>query len=229
MPHVRISSKTFPEGKANRDARGRAFIGISLNNRTMASEQALKQILDWTIHNVGAFDVLIGDFLNRFNYQAFDNDPEPLAVEKAMRDGDAARKKLGTLIAGSAPYASVALMSSASLCNQPSFQERCAQFERLHIENSTFHSLIEEGVMSYLKRKFPKVLLDEHVRHCCVAYQLEELVMFEALAQQGYGTFVYPGGQLPVMKSFVSGALPNISSAIERLTLVELRLFGETQ
>jgi tRNA-dependent cyclodipeptide synthase len=229
MPRVRIKFKTFSGRKADHDARGRAFVGISLNNHTMGSEQALKQILEWTIHNVGAFDLLIGDYLNRFNYQAFDNDPEALAVEKAMRDGDEARKKLSPLISVPGLYATVDLISAANFCNQPAFHERRAHFEQMHAANSEFRGLIEEGVKSYLKRKFPKVSLDEHVRRFCVAYQLEELVMFEALAQQGYDTFVYPGGQLPVMKSIVSGSLPKISSAIERLTLVELRLFGETQ
>lgn len=226
MRRVRIKYASFPGSLPFAKDR-RAFIGISLNNSIMAAATLPEIILEWTDENIGSFDLLIGDYLHRYNYQAFERATEQIAAERAMQDGEEARRRLSSLISNGGRFAAATAISTASLVERESVRRRRLGFRGFYEEQPAFRALIEEGVDAFLTRKHPSSLRDDAVRRYCVAYQLEELAMFEELAEQGYGVFVYPGAQLPVMKGLVSGHLPRISTPIESLQLIELRLFAE--
>lgn len=220
-----IKIQKFPRNASLNANSKRAFVGISLNNRTMESGELLRAVFDWTAKNVGEFDLLVGDYLNRYNYQAFERETEAAAVEKASRAGAEARKRLEPLIAPNAPFGNVALISTAALYQRPSFQNRRAHFEKYYSSNADFRELIQQGVDAFLMRKHPDSLSDTTARSYCVAYQIEELVMFERLAQEGYCVFIYPGAHLPVMKGIVEDKFQDISVDLKSLILVEMKLF----
>jgi tRNA-dependent cyclodipeptide synthase len=228
MQRARIKIDIFPNGAALHANSVRAFVGISLNNKTMASTKLLQMIFDWTRHNVGEFDLLVGDYLNRYNYQAFEGETEAGAVDKAKQAGDEARMRLRPLISSPGPYENAKIISTATLCEHATFSDRRAHFARFYSDNSEFRAVINDGVDAFLSRKHPKAVNDPAVRDYCIAYQLEELVMFEQLAKDGYGVFVYPGAQLPIMKHLVARSFIGASADIEKLVLVELRVFEDS-
>lgn len=191
------------------------------------SSSLLQTVCDWTRRNIGEFDLLVGDYLNRHNYQAFSGVEEAAAIDQTMNDGATATKRLQNLIARCS-FENVSIISAAQLCAEPSFSVRLANFERHYCSHRRFRAFIDDAVDSFLARKYPTVLPDEKVRGHCIAYQLEELAIFEILAEQGYNTFIYPGAQLPVMKDIVSGSLDGVSRALGALTLIELRLFEDS-
>jgi hypothetical protein len=85
-----------------------------------------------------------------------------------------------------------------------------------------FKRLINQAINEFLSRR--RFHGDSSaVRQHCVAYQLEELVIFELLAEKGYTSLVYAGAQLPVMKGIVSNQLSGLSKALEGFSLVEMR------
>ena len=212
----------FPDGA--QAAKGKAFVGISLNNRLSGTEEALRQIFEWTKERLGPFDLLIGDYLQRHNYQAFRGFSEPVAIEKAMQEGERTMEFLRSLT-NRLEFDHVSMISARSFYTKPDFDNRCGRFGQLYAERDDFKSLVREGADSFLARKYPELLHDDSVYGHCIQYQLEELAIFEVLVERGFGAFVYAGGQLPVMKAIVSGALEGVSSALEKLVLVELRLF----
>ena len=227
MQRSRIKINIFPDGAKLRPNSMRAFVGISLNNKTMASTELLGLIFNWTDRNVGKFDLLVGDYLNRYNYQAFDGETEASAVARAKEAGAEAKRRLDPLISSPGPYGNAAIISTATLCEHPTFSSRRAHFMRYYSDNSEFRSIVQEGVDAFLARRHPQAVNDPATRDYCVAYQLEELVMFEQLARDGYGVFVYPGAQLPIMKRLVSKFFIGASAEIEKLVLVELRVFED--
>lgn len=227
MQRARIKVNIFPDDAKLRSNSVRAFVGISLNNKTMASKDLLGLIFDWTDRNVGKFDLLVGDYLNRYNYQAFDGETEASAIAKAKQAGAEAKKRLDPLISPSGPYGNAAIISTATLCEHSTFSSRRAHFMQYYSDNPEFRGVVQEGVDAFLARRHPEMANDPAIRDYCVAYQLEELVMFEQLAREGYGVFVYPGAQLPIMKRLVSKSFAGASADIEKLALVELRIFED--
>jgi len=227
MLRARTKIDIFPADATIFPSPGKVFIGISLNNKTMQSVSLLGTIFDWTMQNVGTFDLLIGDYLNRYNYEAFEGEAKRDAIEKARRAGDEARKRLAPLTSSPSPFASAKLISTAELCRRPSFEARREHFRQHYTDNADFRAVIQEGVDAFLTRRHPEALSDARVRDYCVEYQLEELVMFEQLAQEGYGVFVYPGAQLPIMKSLVTKLFGDVSPDLQRLVLVEMRIFED--
>ena len=223
---TRLKVSLFPDDSALFQNSGRAFVGISLNNRIMSSPELLSVVLDWSTKNVGDFDLLVGDYLNRYNYQAFDGATEEMARQRANCDGAEARLRLYKLISPHGSFQST-IISTRALYERSSFRSRFADFWQHYSRDSEFRSAVEEGVDAFLARRHPLAISDSVVRNYCVAYQLEELVLFEQLAEEGYRTFIYPGAQLPIMKMLVDSAFSDISQYIHKLTLVELRLFED--
>ncbi len=224
---IRIDQKIIPDkGQANFDSL-RAFVGISVDNSIIYSPDAISGIFDWAFDNVSSFDVLIGDYLNRHNYQAFNGDNELSAIEKAEYAGIEARKRLAPLISQQTHHGIAQFISSTDLWSRQSFATRRAHFETCYSKRDDFRKIVDEGVDKFLSRRHPLSLYDAEVRAHCTAYQLEELAMFEQLAMDGYDLFIYPGAHLSIMKSLVSKEIDGISDDIARLVLVELRIFRD--
>ena len=170
MLSQRARVKVFPENALVHQRNWKAFIGISLNNRAGMSPVLLMQVFDWTKRNLGPFDLLVGDYLNRHNYQAFSGLTESVATEQAMRDGKQATERLRLLISTS-PFES-SIISAGALYQDPTFADRLARFERHFADNDNFRTLIHEAVDVFLARKYRSARLDSNVRAHCVAYQL---------------------------------------------------------
>jgi len=227
MSRVRISTKTFPATPSIARPSGRAFLGLSLNNRVIANPTFLTAVFDWVKRNVGEFDVLLGDYLHRHNYQAFDGMEEQKAIEQTIKDGKHAVAELQQ-VAAQCGITGASIISGGELFGDADLPTRIARFERMYLDRCDFAALVDQTTASFLERKHPTVRLDENVRAHCTAYQIEELAMFEFLGEKGYSTFVYPGAQLPVMTHIVTGTLDGVSRVLETLALVELRLFEDS-
>jgi len=196
-----------------------------MNNRLAVSPRAFRAVFDWIATNVGSADLFIGDHLHRHNYQAFDGMTEFAAIEQGLRDrNELAARLQGFLAAGVWPPA--AIMSASTLYPDPTFTDRLSRFRKQYASNGDFTRLIDDAVDAFLARKQPDRVVNDDARGHCVAYQLEELVLFELLAEQGYSTLIYAGAQLPIMKSIVSGHVHGASDALRNLVLIELRVSG---
>ena len=72
---ARVRVRVYPQSDADSSVRGKAFLGISINKRILDSLQSIHILIDWVRVNFGAADLLVGDYLNRHNHQAFDTAP----------------------------------------------------------------------------------------------------------------------------------------------------------
>ena len=226
MSRVRVTAKFIPENKLLGTQQSRAFLGVSLNNRVTTNPDSIERVFAWVAHHVGKFDPLLGDYVHRHNYQAFNGMSERAAEEQSRKDGEHAATQLRD-VAATCGSKDVSLITAEMLSREPEFATCVARLRQLYGEHDRFRTLIDETTNAFVMRKHSSVPLNDKVRDHCTAYQLEELVLFEMLADRGYGTFVYPGAQLPVMKEIVSGSLHGVSRALQSLTLVEIRLFED--
>jgi tRNA-dependent cyclodipeptide synthase len=223
---LRTKVNVFPATASADSLKRRTFVGVSLDNRLSTTPSHLRPVFDWTKNHLGSFDLLVGDYVNRHNYRALDGLTERLSIIRAKKEGENVAERLRTLLHKDG-FDDVAVLSAFSVCADASFLERFARFERYYSERSEYRELIDEAVNSFLMRKLGSATSDIRVRDHCFTYQFEELALFELLAERGYQAFLYPGAQLPVMKSLVSGKLAGLSRSLESLILVEFRLFED--
>jgi len=223
---MRIVDVRFFPDVPDRWKAGKTIIGISLNNQVSKCSPALRNLFDWTREHRGAFDLLVGDYMNRHNYQAFHAASEAEAEKLAVLDGRNATARLEKLL-NECGTEGVSVISARSLYTDATFRERLAHFAGVYAANKAFSDPIHEAIGAFLARKL-EVIVNQDVRRHCVEYQLEELVLFELLAEKGYRNLVYAGAQLPIMKSIVSGAMDGISDFLTALNLVEIK-FSRTQ
>jgi tRNA-dependent cyclodipeptide synthase len=215
--------RIFPESRSLHRVSGeKALIGISLKNYVSRSPLALKQIFEWTHQHCGAFDLLLGDYMNRHNYQMFCAESEAEAEEHAIRDGRHAAKAIGSVLFGGC-FNGAKIIQAHTFYNDQTFAARLRRLERVYAENATFKERIHQAIGAFLARHGDFRMDPVSTRHC-VAYQLEEIAIFELLAESGYDYLVYAGAQLPIMKSIVRGDIDATSHALKDLRLVEITL-----
>jgi tRNA-dependent cyclodipeptide synthase len=216
----KVTFRVLPSDGLALQPNRRAVVGVSLNSRTAISRERLRDILQWTATHIGECEFLVGDYLNRHNYEALEGLSASEAIARTRRDGASVIARLHELIQESSIPATV--ISSESLYTEPTFMDRVNRFNVLHQRDERFRLLIDEAIDAFLARKRRAIRQDPSIRDHCVAYQLEELAMFELLAESGRGTLVYGGAHLPIMKAMVSQPASGISVSLSKLTLVEL-------
>jgi tRNA-dependent cyclodipeptide synthase len=223
-----ISVKIFPDPSTARPQPGKVVIGISLKAGLLPRPAAMREVFAWTREKLGAFSLLLGDHVNRHNYAAFDSLTEADAESRAIAEGDTAaamlRQSIEHLPCGTAP-----ILRASELVLAPHYVERHSRLVQQLRTNLHFRDFIKQGVDVFMTRNTVTEQLRAHVEPHCVAYQVEELAIFEILADMGYRTLVYPGPQLPVMKALASGELTKVSRALESMTLIELRVHGKSK
>jgi len=221
-----LSVRVFPESSRTGPQPGKVFIGISLKAGMLPREDMLQQVFAWTLRQLGPFSLLLGDHLNRHNYSAFENLPEDVAESRAIAEGDTAADILQRIVENSA-VGTVPIYRASELVSTPGYaKQRDMLVQRLGVDDQ-FRNLIQRGVDVFMTRNARLRASRASVEPHCVAYQIEELAIFEILAEKGYRTLVYPGAQLPVMKAFACGQLTHVSPGLESMSLFEVRLHRE--
>ena len=204
----------------------KSFIATSLSNNPVALINKLPWIVQWASENTIEFYFLIGDYIHRHNEIALEN----LTPRKAMRSADAKATQVAAQISLALERVGRGrdvILKASALAIEPDFDERFEEFFNSYRSRRQFREIIDQTVQSYLDRRriysSPSGKIWDH----CVAYQLEELVIFEKMVERGFGSLIYPGPQLPVIKAIVTGNLPGLSERLQTLRLVELRHFEE--
>jgi len=203
----------------------KAFVGISLSNDMAAIVRRLPGICAWAEANTQEFSFLIGDSLHRHNEIAFENSAPSSAQLKISAKTRQVREALDRLKAEHPNDRSFDIITSSEVARESSFEMKSRGFRMDYEQRDDFSECIDEAARSYLKRRGVSARPDEAAWMHSVSYQVEELAIFELLVERGFRALVYPGPQLPVMKAIVSGGLPGISGELEKLSLVELRIF----
>lgn len=203
----------------------KAFIGISLSNDVSAIVRRLPSICAWAETNTQEFTFLIGDSLHKHNEIAFENGTPSSAQLKISAKTRQICEALDRLKAERPDDRSFVIILASELAREPSFEMKSRSFRVEYERRDDFRGCINEAVRSYLERRGVNARPGEAAWMHSVSYQVEELAIFEMLVERGFRALVYPGPQLPAMKAIVSGRLPGVSGELEKLSLVELRIF----
>jgi hypothetical protein len=109
------------------------------------------------------------------------------------------------------------------LKNRPLFNSKMERFKSIYLVNKQFQELLNHTVNVFLRRQQEIMIGLREAKDLCRLYLLEELVIFEILAEEGYNVNMYPGNQLPIIKAIVTGQLKNVSEPLEGIQAVEIK------
>lgn len=201
------------------------YLVMSLNNTRFEDTEILKEIIQWMQQKTSCFVLLIGDHLHRLNYMIFENLSEEDSIRKAKKRGDYLSNIFDKSISEVASKNGNICYSPKRLKEFYSTKDFCERFKRFetHLQaNPIFKDSIDSIISTYIGRQAKKPDSIEKAYQLSRKYLLEELVIFELLAEKGLTINIYPGSQLPVMKAIVKNELPGISPSLEKISLVEI-------
>lgn len=202
----------------------RAYLSLSLSNKIISSDSTLLSVLNWVDEHFDRCDIVIGDYLHRHNIATAKSVNESESLRVAMAEGQVLSKRIQALASqGQLPDRTIILTST--LRDDPSFTSRVESLEHWYSAEARFRGFIEDAVDAFMKRKHSSEPHDQAVRNHSVAYQLEELAMFEILLRDGYRVDVYPGSHLPIMKALVSGDVKGMDTVLRSQILTELKIY----
>ncbi|MFN8250260.1 MAG: tRNA-dependent cyclodipeptide synthase [Ferruginibacter sp.] len=215
--HLLKSPKYYPKRP---DWNQKVYMPVSMNNRLLRDEKSLQEILRWVFEHTDHLEAVIGDFLHRHNLMIAGATHQE-AIEKSIHLGDELTKNLLAAMQYF-PGKQLSIRPSSLFYKTQVFEQRLSHFENLYMTNPVFISEIDFLIHQFLSRQGHIDGNSFQLEHC-KKYLLEELVIFEILAEEGVLINVYPGKQLRIFKKIVTGELPGVSTELEKVSLVEMR------
>ncbi|MDD2987140.1 tRNA-dependent cyclodipeptide synthase [Flavobacterium sp.] len=199
------------------------FLGMSMNNKVFQSPETLVEIINLLALKSEACLILVGDYLHRYNEQIFNGISQEDAIKKCQSKGAELKSIFNKTIKENKLKFNYSYRDTESFLSHPNFKSKMQRFEKLYLINTKFKELIEYTVDVFLRRQSEIKIDSIKARELCVKYLLEEMVIFEILAEEGYIINVYPGNQLPIIKSICTGELKEISQELEKIQAVEIK------
>lgn len=214
--------KTYPSPLNMIDWSTGAYLGMSMNNNRFLDPISLEETISWIKGKTGFCKILVGDHLHRLNHMFFEGDAEIAAISKAKSKADLILHKFFS-VADKIDGIDFQVLRSGSFYQNPIFYQKYNRLQKLYYSNEQLSRLINLTISTYLRRRGNSAKYFRRGFELSRQYLLEELVIFEMLAEDGYTINIYPGSQLPVMKAIVSKKLPGVSPILEEIKLVEIK------
>ncbi len=209
--------------KLDYDWNHHVYLGMSMNNKVFQSPDTLVEIINLLALKSEDCLILVGDYLHRYNEQIFNGLSKEEAIKKCQRKGSELKFIFDKTTKENTPNFKYCYRDTEVFLSHPNFGQKIEKFEKLYLTNTKFKELIEYTVDVFLRRQSEIKIDIIQARKLCVKYLLEEMVIFEILAEEKYTINVYPGNQLPIIKSICTGDLKGISEELEKIQAVEIK------
>ncbi len=200
----------------------KVYMPVSMNNRLIKDNSTLLEILEWIFDKTDHFDAIIGDFLHRHNIMM-----GGVSEEDSIKISEKIGQDIIDLLQIAMkefPGKTLNIRLVKEFYSKTEiFDNKLKYFFDLYKSNTTFCEEIHSLITQFLNRQGDIKKSVEQVEFC-KRYILEELVIFEMLAEERFYINVYPGKQLTVFKKIVTNQLRGISNELERVSLIELRV-----
>ncbi len=209
----------YPKGDIRWD--NGVYLGASMNNLLFKDEKTLNEILEFINSNVNHYCILVGDYLHRYNEIIFNGLNESEAITNTIEKGQSFSRFFE--LEAKKHSAKFEFIFSKDIVKTPGFQDRVNRFFELYFSNLRFKELVDYTIKVFLRRQNEIKISYSKAEELCKEYLVEELAIFEVLAERGLHVNIYPGNQLPITKEIVSGKLKGVSAALENMQAIEIK------
>ena len=222
---VKIARVTPSSSKLESKTIKKCYLGISMNSQIL-EEPKLSSIIDWLSNNYDECQIVIGDYLNRINeYILFGHDKSD-AIDKSLYLGELFKKQFENDI-DKYPNEKFSILSWYDLIKNSNYDKLKKYFYDCYNNNLEFKDRIHYTSEKYVEKQIIRGSLfinrDDAVK-ISAQYIIEELAGFSLLITLGYRIQVYPGSILEIIKDFVNGEFPEISTNLREGIFIELKL-----
>lgn len=185
------------------------FIGVCLNHK-MNGKTFMGDMLGWILPRVTQCRIVLLDYLERFNIQAFNHCTLPEAEELVLKEGDRIYRRLQRLVAEKNGSNLVEIKRYKDLLYLPSFKNEINKIRRLYEENTDFKIDVKgeaDEFASRIKLTKPQRYKNAYARDIdpINKYLIEEVGFYLALFHEGYTVEVFPGSDLSLLKNLGLG------------------------
>lgn len=209
-------------GKATWDRK--VYMPISLNNGRVRDIDSLKEIISYVLSKCNILTFVIGDFLHRHNIKMLECLQQEDAEIYALKQGEEMIQYISSVADSMGVLHRLIFVSSKEFYDRGDFMRRLEEMEMKYETNEHFKLVTEGTIDIFMDRiKGQYKCHTAEARDLCRKYLLEEIIIFEILAEAGLNVNVYPGNQLPAIIKIVAGKIRSVSETIETITLIEIK------
>ena len=217
-------SRVTPRGGTDAMYNQNVISGISIDNDVFWGQRLLS-VIDWISKRFPNCLIVIGDDLHRYNEMIFSGLQEKEALIEGRKLGDKMLKRVESIVeAKKMNNIKVTRWDGLSQLEEAKYTTN--KIKSIFKTDESFRNEILISCESFLKRKSSRIPLKttlEKATHLSAQYILEELAVFEYLITQGYTVQVYPGSNLPILKSIALGRYAEHQFELEKTILVDLK------
>jgi tRNA-dependent cyclodipeptide synthase len=195
------------------------LFGVSVSDHPLSIERNLAG-LAWIEQHFSNYACLVGDSLYRMTLRIRHGGTNEDAEARAIATGTEYLTRLtsGLLIIPK-------VIRTSHVLHAPEFEQAAKFIQIAFKENGRLQKSILADAHEYCERQARSNRIGISVNDAIeisVQYLLEELAIYQFLAERGWLGDVYPGPGLPTLSKFISGELSGISAALERRMYIEL-------
>lgn len=217
--------KTTPPGALREAVNfGRCIVGVSVGNPEFEGGRFAK-LLNWVETHFESCTVLVGDLLQRFNYQITDHNSEEKAVLAATAAGDSWLGRNQHLI--DSVNCEVRACRWIDVISDPAFHKILKSLEDYISISDTLNSALTRDVESFIRRKTRQGTIlpgtEDRARRMSRQYITEETAAFALLAANGWHVDIYPGQELSTLRELIMGNHDDQNFSLKNWINVEVR------
>lgn len=201
---------------------GKVYMPVSMNNGLFQSPTSTTEIVKWIDSKTSNCTILIGDYLHRHNIFISGVTDQKQAIDIAKEYGKGIAENIENA-SKAYPNLKLEYVSTEEFNKMETFVNKLTYYHETYLRNLKFRRSIDAMTFTFMNRQ-AHVKFNDVNRNHCKNYLLEELVIFELLAEQEYLINIYPGQQLKVFKDIVSGGFRNLFPVLQKVSLVELKM-----
>jgi len=202
----------------------KVFLGVSINT-PIFRKRVLKHLLKWIAENCHSCEIVITDYLHRYNKQIFCGLNSDDAIREALQLGEELKRSI-SLYVHSYPAGRFTVHRWLNYYESEGFKRSLFYIRQVFRKDVRFKSAVITSATDFIDgqvqtgRKIQNNL--QAAVDLSVEYLLEEMAFIDLMASNGTRISIYPGTQLGFLKAIARGEYPKINSHIRNSIYVDL-------
>jgi tRNA-dependent cyclodipeptide synthase len=203
-----------------------AFLGVSLNN-PIFRQQILESLLEWIADRFNRTEIVITDYLDRYNQQVFEGLTAQDATNKVLCLGEEL-KEIFESQAAPFPKNRFAVFTWRDFCDSDNFQSRFRCINDVFDQSERFRIAVNAAAKNFIDRQLQRgkelVCSVETAMSLSTEYLLQEMAFIDLMASRGNKVSIYPGTQLKLLKDISNGNYNEIDANLRKVIYVDLAI-----
>ncbi len=200
------------------------YLGVSINNPFFWGDH-IALLLQWIDKHFPQCQIVIGDYLHRFNEIMSNERNEKDAIKASLSIGDKMLERIHDEL-NKLPNNTFSIHRWQNYINEMGTVDKHHKILSLFDSHQDFQDGIRQSCYEFITRQIRKgkvlKVSEDEALNLSLQYLLEELAVFSTLIEKGYAVQVYPGTQLLILKQIARGEIAEIDTNLKKGIFLDL-------